>query len=70
MSLNRLGRSAALKRLASAVQLRPSRDPKVTSVMAYVGTALLNAIKTTDMEERIAALERSRQRDGSLRTES
>jgi hypothetical protein len=33
------------------------RDPKVVSVMAYVGTALLNAIKTADMEERIAALE-------------
>jgi hypothetical protein len=28
--------------------------------MAYVGTALLNAMKTTDMEERIAALERGR----------
>ena len=35
-------------------------EPKVVSVMAYVGTALLNAMKTTDMEERIAALERAR----------
>jgi hypothetical protein len=31
--------------------------------MAYVGTALLNAIKTADMEERIAALERSSKRE-------
>ena len=46
------------------------RDPKVVSVMAYVGTALLNAIKTADIEERIAALERSRQREGLLRTKS
>src|SRR5579864_9758789 len=34
------------------------REPKVVSAMAYVGTALLNAIKTADMEDRIAALER------------
>lgn len=39
------------------------REPKVASVMAYVGTALLNAIKTAEMEERIAALERSSKRD-------
>src|SRR5438874_1968144 len=39
------------------------REPKVVSVMAYVGTALLNAIKTADMEERIAALERSSKRE-------
>ena len=37
-------------------------EPKVVSVMVYVGTALLNAMKTTDMEERIAALERARQK--------
>ncbi len=30
-------------------------EPKIGSVMAYVGTALLNAIEATDMEERIAA---------------
>jgi hypothetical protein len=39
------------------------REPKVVSVMAYVGTALLNAIKIADMEERIAALERSSRRE-------
>src|SRR5436305_11653631 len=27
------------------------REPKVVSVMAYLGTALLNAIKTADMED-------------------
>jgi len=39
------------------------REPKVVSVMAYVATALLNAIKIADMEERIAALERSSKRE-------
>jgi len=39
------------------------REPKVASVMAYVSTALLNAIKTTEMEERIAALERASKRE-------
>jgi len=39
-------------------------EPKVVSVMAYVGTALLNAMKTTEMEERIAALERARHAEG------
>src|SRR4051794_10022859 len=39
------------------------REPKVASVMAYVGTALLSAIKTTEMEERIAALERASKRE-------
>ena len=38
-------------------------EPKVVSVMAYVGTALLNAMKATDMEERIAALERASQKE-------
>lgn len=39
------------------------REPKVASVMAYVGTALLNAIKTAEMEERIASLERASERE-------
>jgi general stress protein YciG len=39
------------------------REPKVASVMAYVGTALLNAIKTAEMEERIASLERASKRE-------
>jgi hypothetical protein len=38
-------------------------EPKIGSVMAYVGSALLKAIKTTDIEERIAALERSTQKE-------
>jgi hypothetical protein len=36
-------------------------EPKVVSFMAYVGTELLNAMKATDMEVRIAALERASQ---------
>ena len=39
------------------------REPKVVSVMACVSTALLNAIKTAEMEERIAALERLSKRE-------
>ena len=38
-------------------------EPKIGSVMAYVGTALLKAINTTDIEERIAALERSTRKE-------
>jgi hypothetical protein len=38
-------------------------EPKVASVMAYVGTALLRALETTDLQERIEALERSNQKD-------
>jgi hypothetical protein len=37
-------------------------QPKIASVMAYVGTALLKAFETTDLQERIEALERSNQR--------
>ena len=38
-------------------------EPKVASVMAYVGTALLKAFETTDLQERIEALEQSHQKD-------
>ena len=37
-------------------------EPKVASVMAYVGTALLKALETTDLQERIEALEHSNQK--------
>jgi hypothetical protein len=37
-------------------------EPKIASVMAYVGTALLKALETTDLQERIEALERSNQK--------
>ena len=33
-------------------------EPKVGTAMAYMGTALLKAIETTEMEDRIEALER------------
>ena len=33
-------------------------DPKIGSVIAYMGNALLKAIETTEMEERLQALER------------
>jgi hypothetical protein len=32
-------------------------DPKVGNVMAYLGTALLNALETAELERRITALE-------------
>ena len=35
------------------------RQPKIGSIMAYVGTALLKAMETSDLAERIDALERS-----------
>jgi hypothetical protein len=38
-------------------------EPKIASVMAYVGTALLKALETADLQERIEALERSNQKD-------
>jgi|SRR5579864_94905 len=38
-------------------------EPKIGSVIAYVGSALLQAIKTTDLEERLAALERSSRKE-------
>jgi hypothetical protein len=31
-------------------------DPKIGNVMAYLGTALLNALETAELERRIAAL--------------
>ena len=34
-------------------------DPKIVNVMAYLGTALLNALETAELERRIAALEKS-----------
>lgn len=34
-------------------------EPKIGSVLAYVGAALLKAIETTELEERVDALERS-----------
>ena len=34
-------------------------EPRIGSVMAYVGTALLKALETTDLEERIKALEQT-----------
>jgi len=37
-------------------------EPKIASVMAYVGTALLKAFETTDLQERIEALERYNQK--------
>jgi hypothetical protein len=33
-------------------------DPKIGNVMAYLGTALLNALETAELERRIAALEK------------
>ena len=33
-------------------------DPKIGNVMAYLGTALLNALETAELEQRIAALEK------------
>ena len=33
-------------------------NPKIGSVIAYMGSALLKAIETTEMEERLQALER------------
>ena len=33
-------------------------EPKVGTAMAYISTALLKAIETTEMEDRIEALER------------
>ena len=33
-------------------------DPKIGSVMAYLGTALLNALETAELERRITALEK------------
>jgi hypothetical protein len=38
-------------------------EPKIASIMAYVGTALLKAFETTDLEERIEALEQPSQKD-------
>jgi hypothetical protein len=38
-------------------------EPKIASVMAYVGTALLKAFETTDLQERIEALEQSNQKN-------
>jgi hypothetical protein len=38
-------------------------QPKIASVMAYVGTALLKAFETNDLQERIEALEQSSQKD-------
>jgi hypothetical protein len=34
------------------------REPKIGTAMAYMGTALLKAIETAEMEGRIEALER------------
>jgi len=33
-------------------------DPKIGNVMAYLGTALLNALETAELERRITALEK------------
>ena len=38
-------------------------EPRVGSVIAYLGTALLKAIETTDHQERIEALEESDMKD-------
>jgi hypothetical protein len=38
-------------------------EPKIGSIMAYVGTALLKAMETTDLAERIDALEQSGKKD-------
>lgn len=38
-------------------------EPKIGSTMAYVATALLKAMETTDLAERIDALEQSNQED-------
>ena len=38
-------------------------EPKIASVMAYVGTALLKAFETSDLQERIEALEQSNPKD-------
>jgi hypothetical protein len=38
-------------------------QPKIASVMAYVGTVLLKAFETTELQERIEALEQSNQKD-------
>ena len=38
-------------------------EPKVGSIMAYVGTALLKAIETADLAERIDVLENSSKND-------
>jgi hypothetical protein len=39
-------------------------NPKIGSVIAYLGGALLKAIETTEMEERLQALERSNNSTG------
>jgi hypothetical protein len=36
-------------------------DPKIGNVMAYLGTALLNALETAELERRITALEKRSQ---------
>jgi len=38
-------------------------EPKIGSIMAYVGTALLKAIETADLAERIDVLEKSSKND-------
>jgi len=38
-------------------------EPRMGSVIAYLGTALLKAIETTDYQERIEALEESDKKD-------
>ena len=38
-------------------------EPRMGSVIAYLGTALLKAIETTDHQERIEALEESDKKD-------
>ena len=38
-------------------------EPRMGSVIAYLGTALLKAIETTDHQERIQALEESDKKD-------
>jgi hypothetical protein len=38
-------------------------EPKIASVTAYVATALLKALETTDLQGRIEALEQSNQKD-------
>ena len=38
-------------------------QPKMGSIMAYVGTALLKAMETSDLAERIDALEQGSKKD-------
>ena len=43
-------------------------DPKLGTTLAYIGTSLLKAIETADIEERLARLENARESQNAIGT--